>query len=48
MNAPVLGSSTELGGFGNQDDGRVSLFEEEQIEEEGKEAHDSHDPVDPV
>lgn len=34
MNAPVAGSAAELGGFVDEDDGRVGFFEEEDFERE--------------
>lgn len=40
MDAPVLGAAAELGGFVDEDHGRVGLLEEEEVEDEGGEAHD--------
>ena len=47
MDAPILGSATELFGLGDEDDGWVGLFEEEEIQEEGDETHDGSEPRSP-
>ena len=39
VDAPVLGPATQLGCFGDENYGWVGLFEEEEVKEEGCEAH---------
>lgn len=45
VDPPVLGSSSKLGGFGDQDDGRVGFLEEEEVQAKCGEAHDGRNPV---
>lgn len=47
VDAPVLGASSEFGGFLDEEHGRVGLLHEQHVENPGESAHDAHEILGP-